>query len=121
MPSMGSVLGHSPTNSLEAQHVKIVDIFPHHKICIQLSKEVQQYFPIVVRGMSKTMCHLSIQWSLMGGKVHHSIEMCLGDIRKVIRLRQSKQVIDVFFCYFQLLYLVVAQPINVLLSFPLPI
>ena len=50
MPRIGLVLGHPPTNSLEAQHVKIVDIFPHHKLCIQLSEEVQQYFPIVVWG-----------------------------------------------------------------------
>ena len=53
MPSMGSVLGHPPTNSLEAQNVKIVDMFPHHKICIQFSDEVHRYFPIVVRGNVK--------------------------------------------------------------------
>ena len=76
MPSIGSVFGHPPTNSLEAQHVKIVNMFPHHKLCIQFLEEVHRYFPIVVRGMSKTMYHLSIQFSLMGGKVHHSIEIC---------------------------------------------
>ena len=50
MPSIGSVLGNPPTNALESQHVKIVDMFPHHKLCIQLSEEVQRYFPIVVQG-----------------------------------------------------------------------
>ena len=48
MPSIGLVLGHPPTNSLESQHVKIVDMYPHHNICIQISEEVQWYFPIVV-------------------------------------------------------------------------
>ena len=53
MLSIGSVLGHPPNNSLESQHVKIVDMFPHHKLCIQLLEEVQRYFPIVVRGNVK--------------------------------------------------------------------
>ena len=50
MPSIGSMLVHPHTNSLEAQHVKIVDMFHYHKLCIQISEEVQRYFPIVVRG-----------------------------------------------------------------------
>ena len=76
MPSIESILGHPLTNALESQHVKIVDMFPHHKLCTQLSEEVQWYFPIVVWGNVKNMYYLSIQWSLMGGKVNHSIEIC---------------------------------------------
>ena len=44
-----------------------------------------------------------------------------GDLWNVIHPSQSKQCIDMFFCYLQLLYLIVAQPISVLLSFPLPV
>ena len=53
MPNIGSVLGHPPTNALEPQHVKIVDMFSHHKLCIKFSEEVQWYFLVFVRGNIK--------------------------------------------------------------------
>ena len=50
IPSIGSVLENPPTSALETQHVKIVDMFSHHKLCIKFPDEVQWYFPIVVWG-----------------------------------------------------------------------
>ena len=121
MPSIGLVLGHPPTNSLEAQHVKRVDMFPHHKLCIQLLKEVQWYFPIVVWGNVKHHVQ-SIHPMVSNGWKGAPLNGILwpGALWNVIHPMHSKQCIDVFFCYFQLLYLVVDQPISVFLSFPLP-
>ena len=88
MPSMGSVLGHPPTNSLEAQHVKIVDMFPHHKLCIQFSEEVQWYFPIVMRGNVKNHVppiHPIVYDGWKGATLNRN--MCPVDLQNVIRPR----------------------------------
>ena len=83
-------------------------------------EEVQWYFPIVVRGNVKNHVPpidpiVSDGWK--GGPLNRN--MWHVDLWNVIHPRNSKQCIDVLFCYFELFYLVVAQPISVLLSFPL--
>ena len=118
MPSIVLVLGNPPTNTLESQHVKIIDMFPHHKLFIQLSEEVQWYFPIVVRGNVKN--HVpSIHPMVSNGwkDAPPNGNMWPGALKNVICPRHSKQCIDVFFGYFQLLYLIVAQSINIFLLF----
>ena len=92
MNNIGSVLGHLPTNSLEAQHVKIVDMFPHHKLCIQFLEEVQRYFPIVMRGNVKNHV-LPIHPIVSGGwkGAPLNTNMWPVDLWNVINPRQSKQ------------------------------
>ena len=97
-------------------------MFLHHKIYIQLSEEVQRYFPIIVRGNVKNHVppiHPIISNGWKGAPLNKN--MWPVDLQNVICPRKSKQCIDVLFIYFELSYLVVAKPINVLLSFPLPI
>ena len=48
-PCIGSFLGHYPTNPLKVQVRKIVHVFMQHELRIQLSKEIQGHFPIVMR------------------------------------------------------------------------
>ena len=101
MPKIGSVLGHPPTNTLESQHVKIVDMFPHHKLCIQLSEEVQRYFPIVVWGNVKNhvpSIHPMVYNGWKGAPLNRN--MWPRDLRNVIHPKHSKQCINVFFGYF---------------------
>ena len=86
------MLGNPPTNSLEAQHVKIVDMFPHHKLCIQFSEEVHRYFPIVVRGDVKNHVppiHPVVSDGWKSAPLNRN--MWPTDLRDVIRPRQSKQ------------------------------
>ena len=102
------MLGHPPTNSLEAQHVKIVDMFPHHKLYIQLSEEVQWYFTIVVRGNVKNHVppiHPIVFDGWKGPPLNRN--MWPVDLWNVIRPKKSKQCIYVLFCYFEIFYLVV--------------
>ena len=122
MPRIGSVLGHPPTNSMKTQHVKIFDMFPHHKLCIQISEEVQQYFPVVVQGNVQNHVPCIHQMVFNGWKgAPLNGNMWPHALWNVIHPRHSKQCIDVLFGYFHLLYLIVAQPISELLSSPLPI
>ena len=100
MPSIGSVLGNPPTNSLESQHVKIVNMFPYHKLYIQISEEVQWYFPIVVRGNVKyhvPLIHPMVSNGWKGAPLNRN--MWPGDIRNVIHPKQSKQCIDVLLLF----------------------
>ena len=104
MLSIGSVLGHPPTNSLEAQHVKIVYMFPHHKLCIQLLEELQQYFPIVVWGNVKyhvPPIHPMVSNGWKGAPLNRN--MWPSALWNVIHPRHSKQCINMCFGYFELL------------------
>ena len=92
MPIIWSVLRHPPTNSMEAQHVKIVDMFPHHKLCIQFLEEVQWYFPIVVRGDVKNHVppiHPFVSDGCKSAPLNRN--MWHTDLWDVIHPRQSKQ------------------------------
>ena len=122
MPRIGTVLGNPPTNSMESQHVKLVDMFPHHKLCIQLSEEVQRFFHVVVLGNVKNHVPPIHPMVSNGWKCAPlNGNMWPGALWNVISSRHSKNCIYVFFVYFQLLYLIVAQPTSVFLSFPLPV
>ena len=48
-PCIGSVLGHPPTDPLKLQVRKIVHVFMQDELRIQLSKEIQGHFPVVMR------------------------------------------------------------------------
>ena len=92
MLSIGPALGHPPTNSLEAQHVKIVDMFLHHKLYIQFLEEVHWYFPIVMRGNVKNHVppiHPIVSDGWKGAPINRN--MWPVDLRNVIFPRQYKQ------------------------------
>ena len=122
MPSIGSVLGHPRTNALEPQHVKIVDMFLHRKLYIKLLEEVQWYFPIVVWGnVEKHVPYVHPMVSNGWTDAPLNRNMWPPALQNVIHPRNSKQCIYVFFGYLQLLYLIVAQTIDIFSSFCFPI
>ena len=105
-------------NTLEPQHVKIVDMFSYHKICIKFLEEVQRYFRVVVRGNIKNhvpyVHRMVFNWLIeepLNGN------MCFANIWNAICPKHSKLCIYVLFGYFELLNIIVAQSINIFFSF----
>ena len=68
MPSIGQVLGHPPTNSFGKPNMsKQLTCFPITNYAYNFWRKYNGTSILLCMGMSKTMYHLSIQWSLMGG------------------------------------------------------
>ena len=100
IPRIGSVLGHPTTNALEPQHVKIVDMFSHHNICIKFPEEVQQYFHVVVWGNIKNhvpSVHPMVSNWLTDAQLNGN--MWFATLWKAIRPRNSKYCINMFFFF----------------------
>ena len=117
IPSIGSILGHSSTSSLELQHVTIVDMLSHPKLYIKLIEEVQRYLCVGVRGNIKNhvpSVHPMVSNWLTGAPLNGNMRSTT--LWNVICPRNSKQCIYMIFCYFEHLNLILSQSINIFVT-----